>query len=228
MIRVQQVWRYPVKAMAGESLGRVEVDARGLAGDRWLAVVDAEGRFASFKNTRRFRRHDAMSAYAAGTGPGGVVVTRGEHQWAATDPALVADLGAELGVPVRLEPEAGVPHQDAGQVSLVGTASLAWCREHLGVDADPRRLRVNLVVETHEPFAEEGWLGREVTVGGVRLAVAARIERCRTIDLAQNGAAGTTAWLTALAGERELCLGVYADVRSRGEIGVGDAVHASR
>ena len=54
-----------------------------------------------------------------------------------------------MGDPVRvLAEDLHAVLQDAGQVSLVGTASLDWCREHLGVDADRRRIRPNLVVET--------------------------------------------------------------------------------
>ena len=64
-----------------------------------------------------------------------------------------------MGDPVRVLAEGATPHQDDGQVSLVGTASLDWCREHLGVDADRRRIRPNLVVDTSEPFVEETWTG---------------------------------------------------------------------
>jgi hypothetical protein len=51
-----------------------------------------------------------------------------------------------------------------------------------------------------------------------------RIERCRTIDLAQDGVATTTRWLKALGGSRELCVGVYADVVTPGSVAVGDPV----
>ena len=91
-----------------------------------------------------------------------------------------------MGDPVRVLAEDATPHQDAGQVSLVGTASLDWCREHLGVDADRRRIRPNLVVDTSEPFVEETWSG-VLTVGGARLRVVRRVERCRMVDIAQEG-----------------------------------------
>ena len=65
------------------------------------------------------------------------------------DAELDRVLSEHLGAEVRVLPETGTPHQDAGQVSLVGTASLDWCREHLGVDGDRRRIRPNLVVQHH-------------------------------------------------------------------------------
>ncbi len=39
-----------------------------------------------------------------------------------------------------------------------------------------------------------------------------RIERCRMVDIAQEGLAEQPGWLKALGRERDLCLGVYADV----------------
>ncbi|MEU1107147.1 MOSC N-terminal beta barrel domain-containing protein [Streptomyces tibetensis] len=53
---IERIWRYPIKSTGGERLASVDVDERGLLGDRLYAVRDAQGRFGSGKNTRRFRR----------------------------------------------------------------------------------------------------------------------------------------------------------------------------
>jgi uncharacterized protein YcbX len=226
-----EIRRYPVKSMGGEAIEQIEVDARGLVGDRAYAVVDDEGRFAAGKDSRRFRRRDEVFHYAAATTPDGPVhVTRGGASWPAGSRELDAELSTRFGDPVRVLPEQGVTHFDAGSVSLVGTATLAWCERELGIDADRRRLRVNLVVNTAEPFEEETWVGRDVeigTAGGVGLTVVERVERCRTIDLAQDGLTTTTPWLRALGESRELCLAVYADVRRPGRVAVGDPVRPS-
>jgi uncharacterized protein YcbX len=42
-MRVLELRRYPVKAMGGESLQSVRLDARGLEGDRWFAVETFHG-----------------------------------------------------------------------------------------------------------------------------------------------------------------------------------------
>ena len=60
-----------------------------------------------------------------------------------------------MGAPVRITAEAGVPHQDLGSVSIVSTATLQWCADRWGGSPDPRRLRVNIVVDSDEPFVEE-------------------------------------------------------------------------
>jgi uncharacterized protein len=220
--------RYPVKSMGGEALESAELDARGLVGDRRYAVVDSAGRFAAGKDSLRFRRRDPVFTYAASTAADGTVEVRREGlSWSAGDETLDADLSHRFADPVRVLPEDGVSHFDAGSVSLVGTATLDWCVRELGVDADHRRLRANLVVETVEPFEEETWVGRMVEVGEVRLRVVERVERCRTIDLAQDGVTTTTPWLKALGGSRELCVAVYADVVRPGVLAVGAPVRPS-
>lgn len=214
--------RYPVKSMGGEGLPKVLLDRRGLVGDRWYAVEDEEGHFASGKSSRRFRRRDAVFEYAARTGEQGVVVSGPGGEWSVGEPALDRVLSQRMDASVRVRPEDAVAHQDAGAVSLVGTATLAWCAEQWGLDADARRLRVNVVVETDEPFVEESWQGRTLRVGGAELTVVERIPRCRMIDIDQDGARASGRWLAPLAAERDLCLAVYADVAAPGPIHLGD------
>jgi len=212
-----------VKSMAGESLTTVEVDARGLVGDRWYAVVDADGKLSSGKHSSRFRRRDAVFDFASRTTDQGVRVTGPGGAWSAGDPALDRALTDAMGDPVRVLAEGVTPHQDDGEVSLVGTASLDWCREHLGVDADRRRIRPNVVVHTSEPFVEETWSG-VLKIGSARLSVGRRIERCRMVDIAQEGLPPERGWLKALTETREMSLGVYLDVAGPGTLHVGDAV----
>ena len=223
-MKVVALRRYPVKSLGGESLGSVTVDERGLAGDRWYAVVDGDGRFGCGKDSRRFRRRDAVFSYAAHTTASSVVVTGPGGSWPVGDSALDANLSAACDDDVAVLPEGDVPHFDAEAVSLIGTATLDWCRTELGVDADVRRLRTNVVVETTEPFVEETWIGSGLTIGSVGLSVSERVERCRTINLAQDGVATTTPWLKALGASRELCVAVYASVVTPGVLSVGDAV----
>jgi uncharacterized protein YcbX len=224
---LHEIRRYPVKSMAGESLDAVEIDLRGLAGDRWYAVVDDEGKLASGKHSRRFRRRDAVFHFASSTTGTGVRVTGRGAGWSVGDPALDAALTEAMGDAVRVLPEARTPHQDEGQVSLVGTASLDWCREHLGVDADRRRIRPNLVVDTSEPFVEETWTGL-VSVGNSRLRFDKRIPRCRMIDIAQEGLPPESGWLKALTEAREMFLGIHLTVVEPGTVRVGDEVRVGQ
>lgn len=219
---VTSLRRYPVKSMGGEALQSVELDHRGLVGDRWYAVRDEQGHFASGKNTRRFHRRDAIFEYAAHSIDGGVTVVRGGESWTVGDPGLDVDLSLRMSAAVSIAAERDVPHQDMGAVSLIGTSTLAWCAERWDVNADPRRLRVNLVVETSEPFEEEDWAGRRASVGDAVIELVERCPRCRMIDINQDGATATGRWLRRLGAERDLFLGMYADVVRPGLIAVGD------
>ncbi len=192
-------------------------------GDRAFAVVDDDGKLATGKHSRRFRRRDEVFEFASRTTPDGVRVSGRGGDWAAPSEELDEALSDAMGDRVRVLPETTTPFFDAGHVSIVGTASLAWCVEHLGVDADRRRVRPNLVIETDEPFVEETWRGA-VHIGGVALAPAERIERCRMIDIAQEGLPREGRWLKALTGAREMCLGIYLDVEQPGRVALGDAV----
>ncbi|MCW2762137.1 MAG: hypothetical protein JWR85_2338 [Marmoricola sp.] len=221
-MNIEEIRRYPVKSMAGESVESAAVDARGLTGDRWFAVVDGAGKLASGKNSHRFRRFDQIFDFSASMAEDQVRVVGPTGSWQIGDPELDRALTEHLGAEVHVQRETGTPFQDAGQVSLVGTASLDWCRQHLGVDGDRRRIRPNLVVRTTEPFVEEGWGGATLQVGGLRLTVVERIERCRMVDVAQEGLAEQPGWLKALGRERDLCLGMYADVVSGGSLTLGD------
>lgn len=224
--------RYPVKSMRGEGLAAVELDARGLVGDRGLAVRNGESRLAAGKNTERMVRRDGIFEFSARTvsltadavaGSGTVVVSRGGCDWAAGDPDLDHVLKEALDDDVWVAAESDVPHFDDGAVSLVGTATLEWCGRELGVDPDPRRLRVNLVVETSEPFEEESWTG-DVVVGGATLRPTSRITRCRVIDLAQDGIEEGTRWLKPLGDRRDARVAIYLDVVKPGVVRIGDVV----
>ena len=81
--RLQEIRRYPVKAMGGESLAAARVERRGLVGDRAYAVVDGDGKLATGKHSRRFRRRDEVFEFASRTTADGVVVTGRAGEWPA-------------------------------------------------------------------------------------------------------------------------------------------------
>jgi hypothetical protein len=144
------------------------------------------------------------------------------------DGELDAHLSTAMGAQVAVAPETDVPHFDEGSVSLIGTATLQWCAHEFGVDADPRRLRANIVVQTGQPFEEESWEG-DISIGSAVLRPAGRIERCRTIDLPQDEVAERTRWLKPLGQKRDMRVAIYLDVSTPGVISVGDAArHRSR
>lgn len=219
--------RYPVKSMGGDELSSVAVDHAGLVGDREWAVYGADGKLASGKHSRRFRRMDPVfGLVATREGDDTVVRLPDGSRVVAGRPGAEDRLSAHFGEPVALRRSTDVPHQDAAVLSLVGTATLVALGrlEGDGRPLDPRHLRANVVVATEVPYAEEAWCGRKVTIGGVRLAVNEPIVRCRMVGISQVGLAERPGMLRAISDHHDLFAGVYADVLAAGTLTVGDLV----
>src|SRR5205823_1750721 len=74
----------------------------------------------------------------------------------------------------------GVDRGPEGAATLLGTGSLAALGAAAGVDepVDPRRFRMTFGIEGLAPHEEDGWIGREVRLGGALLRVGGNVGRC--------------------------------------------------
>jgi uncharacterized protein YcbX len=113
--QVRDLWRYPIKSMLGERRERLEVEERGVVGDRGYALWDRQARrVASAKNPRRWADLLRYSArYLSEPRPGeplpAVAVTgpfagpdAPEETLHGDDPALAHRLSERLGREVTL------------------------------------------------------------------------------------------------------------------------------
>jgi uncharacterized protein YcbX len=225
--QVLLVTRYPVKSMGGQSLTTAQVGATGLVADREFAVYGGDGKLASGKHSRRFRRMDPVfDLVAAKRGEDTLVTLPDGTEVVVGQQGSDAILSAHFGEPVTLRRETDVMHQDAAQLSIVGSATLDELGRHEGDGRplDPRHLRANIVVMTEQPYAEEAWIGRDVTVGTVRLRVSEPIERCRMVGVEQVGLPPRPGMLKAISDHHDLHAGIYASILGAGTISVGDLV----
>ena len=227
---VAELWRYPVKSMRGEQCEKVELDGRGVIGDRLWAVQDRGGKLGSGKNTRCFRRIDGLLGFSARY-DGAVPVVRfpGGRQVRGDDPHIDEQLRSALRrADVGLAREAAISHFDQAALHLVTDSSLSWLAAAVtdaGVDA--RRLRPNLVVATGQPagFAEDAWVGRTARIGRrVVVEFTHRTERCVMVNNAQDGLPHSSEVLRAVAEANGLSLGVYARVIRAGMVHLGDEI----
>jgi uncharacterized protein YcbX len=234
---VGELHRYPVKSLAGERRTSLEVDARGVVGDRLWAVLDHDGKLGSGKSSRRFRKMEGLLALEARYDeerhdeepPGDVpVVTFPDgRRVRADDPGVHEALSEYVGRPVTLAREASVPHFDEGPLHLVTTASLGVVAAAQGHPIDARRTRANIVVDTGDlpALPEDALDGRRLAIGAeVVVQVSYAMPRCVMVDLAlvdQPAAPGVLRTLTRLTGGE---LGVVADVVRGGTVSVGDPV----
>ena len=225
---VSKLWRYPVKSMLGEECRHIDLDGRGVSGDRLFAIRDTDGRFGSGKSTRRFRHMEGLFGFRASCSAHWPdILFPDGRRMRGGDPGIHDALSAALGIPVTLAREEQVPHLDAGPVHLVSTSALAWLGLQLpGSRADERRFRPNIVVTTPGVGQSElSWLDRTLRVGAdVRLRVTAPTERCRMTTLAQDDLPTDPGILRCIAENADLQFGVYAEVVQPGRVSFGDAV----
>ena len=221
---VATLWRYPVKSMLGEACDEVELNARGVRGDRQFAVRSADGKFGSGKNGRRFRLMEGLfnfRARLAGEWP--EITFPDGRRVRADDPAMDSTLSAALGMPVTLAREGGVSHFDASPIHLVTTASLRWLQSRLPQSrVDERRFRPNITVASDE--CELSWVGKTLGIGGVTLRVTAPTGRCVMTTSAQSDLPFDPKILRCIAQEVDEDFGVYAEVLQAGRMSRGDPV----
>lgn len=221
---VESLWRYPVKSLIGERLENLEIDTRGVSGDRIYAISNSDGKLGSGKNTRRFSEITelfSMSAYSSTNGvsikfPDGLVLTD-------KDSNIHCQLSQTLGQSVTLTKEDQISHFDDGAIHILTTSSLSTLKELLpeaGIDV--RRFRPNILIDSQH--SDEKLVGKTIQIGNTVLQITHRTERCRMITLGQPGLKSSPGILRTISREFGLHFGVYAKVLSTGQVSVGDMV----
>ena len=232
----------PVKGMRHLTRARLELDERGVVGDRDWCLVDVAAR-----RVLRTVQHPSLIAVHASTDgdrlsmtlPTGESISEapadsGEvltcDYWGRSVDLAVASGGHAalvsewLGKDVRLAraPRGSVVF--AAPVTVVGTASLRDLAERTGHPVEAARFRATLVVDTDEPYVEDTWLGTEVQVGDAVITMGGPIPRCAVIDHHPETGAKDARLLKALARDRptnragEPMLGVFAECVRAGTV----------
>jgi uncharacterized protein YcbX len=230
--RVVGLHRWPVKSMGGESVGALEIDGRGAAGDRAHAVFDefkGEPRRLTIRQAPRLVLWAARYGKSpvplddppppALTAPDGMV-----FGW--DDGALPAALEADLGRPVTLRRDPGLMQDLPDSLLITFGASHRAVEDALG-PLDPLRWRTNVHVESDaEAFAEERWEGRTLRIGNARLQLLHPCVRCVIPTRDPRTAAKAPELLRWLHHERNTLFGINARPLAPATIAVGDEVYA--
>ncbi|MFE9631137.1 MOSC domain-containing protein [Streptomyces sp. NPDC006463] len=238
---IERLWRYPVKSTGGERLRSAEVDRRGLVGDRLYAVRDADGKFGSGKNTRRFRRMDGLLHLSSRYPEGDRRPQPPRERQQPRQPELIDPHGRTVADPtaylraylgrddVELVREGGISHFDQLPLSVLTTATLDWIRQEVpDVPIDERRFRPNVLLRTPPgtpPFVEDEWIGRGARTGdALRIEFLRSSERCVMTNQAQRDLPYSSRILKAIAAAHDNRLDVLAGVIAPGTARVGDPV----
>ncbi len=163
-----QLWRYPVKSMAGERVERATLTDLGVPGDRLVWVRGPEG-------VRTARRQYKLLGLRGTLSPEGEVLVDG-HAW--DSPQAAALVRAAAGDDAWLE-RAPAGYQFDILPLLVATDGAVAT-----FGRDIRRLRPNLVIDGVDGMDETTWEGATLTIGQATIELDSLRGRCpmTTVD----------------------------------------------
>jgi GntR family transcriptional regulator / MocR family aminotransferase len=110
-------------------------------------------------------------------------------------------------------------------VSLINLATLRELEQRWGTSLDPLRFRANVYIDGAEPFAELGWVGGSISLGGAVASVRRRNGRCAATNVDPHTGArdrDIPGRLRADFGHKDL--GVYLSITTGGQLAERDFV----
>jgi uncharacterized protein YcbX len=231
---ISALFRYPVKSMAGTRLDSAKIGWHGVEGDRRLAFrrLADQGAFPWLSASRL----PELLLYQ----PIGRQDTTGEplpthirtpdgREYGLRDEALLREIATRHEADLELmELRHGI--FDEAAVSAIALGTIRSIMREAGHDADVRRFRPNLVIDTEgaEPFEEDRWVGKVLEFGsegnGPAISVTMRDKRCVMINLDPDTAEANAEVMKTVIRMNENHAGVYGTVVRTGELRVGQIV----
>ena len=232
--RINAIFRYPVKSMAGELLDVARLSWHGIEGDRRLAfrrLTDKSGfpwLTASKLPQLLLYKPFGFDSNTAELLPTHVCTPDGKEYELRSD-ELREELSSRYGSDVELM---NLNHGifDEACISVINLGTVHCVERESGRDVDLRRFRPNVVIETDsaEPFEEDRWVGRTLMFGegnsGAALRVTMRDERCVMVNLDPDTAERDSEVMKTVVRMNENYAGVYGTVVRAGELRVGQVV----
>lgn len=251
--RVAWITIAPVKSMALVALEHARLERTGIAGDRAFALLDPQGRLVNGKRIGRLTtirpEHDPATGRLTLHFPDGTTVAGDAALGAQVDATWHGEpwpvrevvgpwseaLSSWAGQPLRLVAPVGTGEGlDRGPTAtLLSTAALAALAEAGGEPRplDGRRFRMTFGIDGVDAHAEDGWIGRDIRVGGALVRPVGNVGRCAVTTQDPDTGVPTFDTLGVLQRLRgtldtsePLPCGVYADVIEPGDVSLGDAI----
>ena len=161
---VAELWRYPVKSLAGEQIDVAEIHADGISGDRRVLVYNEQTR-----NLITSRTHPKLLGLKATIDKNGIVYING-CPW--DDPESEQAIIAAAGPHARLVEWDRLERFDVLPLLVATDGAI----KEFGYDH--RRLRPNIVIGGVDGLAEREWAGRHMRIGKVIIEFAQLRGRC--------------------------------------------------
>lgn len=247
-VRIDRIYRYPVKGLTAEALDETTVEAGGaIPWDRAFALAQGDAQFDPGKptwipktNFMCLRSNARIALLRASFNPKHGRLTILDPDGDAIDESTITQAGRDriaawlatfLGAEARGTPR--FHHVDghvfgdqrSPVISLINEASRADFEARVGARRHRRRFRANIWFTGAPAWAEFGWEGREFMVGSARLRMTKRTVRCPATEVnPETGErdANPIAELKAAYGHADL--GIHAEVVEGGRFALGDAI----
>jgi uncharacterized protein YcbX len=167
-LRVANLWRYPVKTLAGERLSSAALGPNGIAGDRLVRVRGPEG-------VRTARRHYRLLGLRGTLGADGTPLVNG-HRWDSAEAAAL--VRAAAGDDAWLEAADESERFDVLPLLVATDGAVA------AFGRDVRRLRPNILVGGVQGLGETQWPGAALHIGNAIVRLDSLRGRCpmTTVD----------------------------------------------
>ena len=212
-MKVAQIWRYPVKSMAGERLNHARIGSLGIEGDRVVHVEDARGHVITARTHHRLLGHQATLNASGEPVVGGLLWSR---------PEVRDDIVRIVG------PGARLVHDDSSDRFDVLPLLVATDGAITAFGHDGRRLRPNIVIGGVDGLAERSWPGQCLRIGDVIIGIQDLRGRCVMTTFEPDTLKQDRQVLTGIVQKFGGTLALNCDVIQGGEIRVGDAVELVR
>jgi uncharacterized protein YcbX len=215
-MNVKEIWRYPVKSMAGERLTSAHIDENGVQGDRKVLVRGANGHVITS------RTHYRLLGLKGTIGADGEVRIAGPENLTApyvwNTPEALKLVKAAVGPGAELIYYDGPERFDVLPLLVATDGAIA----EFGFDG--RRLRPNIVIGGVEGLAERSWPGKCLRIGEVVIGIQNLRGRCIMTTYDPDTLKQNREVLQEIVDKFDGTLALNCFVVQGGEIRVGDNV----
>ncbi len=211
-LRVDGLWRYPVKSLAGEALNGAELTANGIPGDRIVHVRGPEG-------VRTSRRQHRMLGLKGTLGADGQPLVDGVR-WDA--PEVLAAVRLAAGDDAELAAYDGPERFDILPLLVATDGAVA------AFGRDIRRLRPNILIGGVDGMDETTWEGAELHIGEAVIGLDSLRGRCPMTTVDPDTLVRDPAVLKDIGRRFGGRLALNAEVLRPGRVQVGDPVRLVR
>lgn len=239
MIKVESIYRYPIKGFPGERLNKCQLKKNiGIHGDRAMALstgvipVNKNGAWTPCQAFQRMSIRPDLTTFTLVNEKQGIRLTSANNDQQVINQEtidigeLINDFDDQVELHRAGESRGYWDHRDA-EISIINLSTVESISRIVGKSIDPLRFRANIYVRA-KPWSEFGWLGQQLAIANTELSIIRPIDRCKTtsVDI-ETGRSDLNMPALLLRHFGHMFCGVYANVNVSGNITNEDVITVS-